>query len=362
MRGDWLAGNAVVVFVGALLMGQAWQPSDGTRTLPFNIPVLVSSDIGHLSIIAVLCALSFFFALASMIPRLQHWASRAAYASLTLLWILVWVAFVLTWLSVELPDGQWWSDVLWWGGAVMALFIPIKCIHGFWRQITTLNSTTDAGCERKNETSLEANALFGIKKACKVFHANFRTSYFLLPLCVSLAVVLIYFTKPGFLAIGETIQAIILLVLVCVIFWYAKSTHMRYQVALNAERNTVYPIVKLTTGPNLLNEIWVAYENIGRGPTLNLRVWLEGEDIGEFAYLKSDSSKNARYCTALGIGEIGRWGWTHRDGELPDFASGFDVVASYTDVFQQCFVSRLVVFSPHEQDFSFGRLGSESIT
>ena len=37
LKEDWLAGNAVVAFVGALLVAQSWQTSDGTLRLPFNV-------------------------------------------------------------------------------------------------------------------------------------------------------------------------------------------------------------------------------------------------------------------------------------------------------------------------------------
>lgn len=37
LKEDWLAGNAVVAFVGVLLTAQSWNLSDGVYELPFNV-------------------------------------------------------------------------------------------------------------------------------------------------------------------------------------------------------------------------------------------------------------------------------------------------------------------------------------
>ena len=34
IKEEWLVGNAVVAFVGALLMAQAWEPSDVKNVIP----------------------------------------------------------------------------------------------------------------------------------------------------------------------------------------------------------------------------------------------------------------------------------------------------------------------------------------
>ena len=51
---DWLADNAVVAFVGALLMAQTPRPSDGDSELPFNAPGLASPDLLTSSIVVFL--------------------------------------------------------------------------------------------------------------------------------------------------------------------------------------------------------------------------------------------------------------------------------------------------------------------
>ena len=39
LKEDWLFTNALVAFVGALLMGQIWEPAEGTFKLLFFIEV-----------------------------------------------------------------------------------------------------------------------------------------------------------------------------------------------------------------------------------------------------------------------------------------------------------------------------------
>ncbi len=40
IKEEWLIGNAVVAFVGALLLAQAWEPSDAKSVIPIlNVTV-----------------------------------------------------------------------------------------------------------------------------------------------------------------------------------------------------------------------------------------------------------------------------------------------------------------------------------
>ena len=127
----WLASNAVVAFVGALLVGQSWQQTDRTAESFFNLTIPDYSGLVHAAFITFLLVLSLVFALGSIIRQLRSWAlSQGIWVSMPL-GFLAWFAFILSWLSAlpELPDDQWWTPVLIWGGIVMVfLFIPFHVI------------------------------------------------------------------------------------------------------------------------------------------------------------------------------------------------------------------------------------------
>ena len=74
MKEDWLAGNAVVAFVGALLLGQAWEVSEGTVQLFRILTVPSYTGLVLLTFIACLFCLSLALALASLVTPLQSWA------------------------------------------------------------------------------------------------------------------------------------------------------------------------------------------------------------------------------------------------------------------------------------------------
>ena len=171
--------------------------------------------------------------------------------------------------------------------------------------------------------------------------------------------VLIYFTRRELLAPSDTIQIITLIVLVIVTFSYAKSTHKIYGVASNSERNAVFPIVNLTADVTTQDQIRISYQNIGRGPALNLKIWLELDYDGQFGYLKSEEMKNRGFRAALGVGQEGQREWNRSEGVLPTRTSGIDIVAEYTDVFRQGFQSKLVIVNAYDQGFHFGKKDEE---
>lgn len=128
---DWLANNALIAFIGALLMGQQWQMSEGTAKIFFVLEVPDYSWLVILAIIAFMFCLSMFLALGTFIEPLRVRAFRwRAYYS-PLLGVLVWIAFILSWLSLfsELPLDQWWSLVFLLGGFLFSfVFIPLRFI------------------------------------------------------------------------------------------------------------------------------------------------------------------------------------------------------------------------------------------
>ena len=126
IKEEWLVGNAVVAFVGALLMAQAWEPSDVKNEIPiFDVSVPTFPEAVVLGTVAFLATVSFVLALASVIPRIRSWAIYQASPLSYLLEILMWVAFLMSLLSAlaELPPEQWWAQALWLGGAALLFFL-----------------------------------------------------------------------------------------------------------------------------------------------------------------------------------------------------------------------------------------------
>ena len=136
MKEDRLANFAVTAFLGSLLMGQAWGMWEGsertTNLLMFTVP-----DYSGLVILALLggfFVLALFLTAASMVTPLQRWGLPTTFSVAPIMLPIVWVSFTFSWLSstLELPDDQWWTPVLFVGGFGMFLFI------GFRRTLASL--------------------------------------------------------------------------------------------------------------------------------------------------------------------------------------------------------------------------------
>ena len=77
IKEEWLVGNAVVAFVGALLMAQTWEPSEVRNEIPLlGVTVPVTPQMVVLGIVAFLAILSFALAVASAVPPLRTWAIK----------------------------------------------------------------------------------------------------------------------------------------------------------------------------------------------------------------------------------------------------------------------------------------------
>ena len=128
LKEDWLAGNAVVAFVGVLLTAQSWNLSDGVYELPFNVTIPAFHDAVYLALGAFLFVSSFALALASVLPSLRSLAIRASSPLSTLMALLIWTAFIASWLGAiaELPFDQWWSVALFFGGFAFFLFLGYR--------------------------------------------------------------------------------------------------------------------------------------------------------------------------------------------------------------------------------------------
>ena len=127
---DWLFTNVLVAFVGALLLGQAWEASEGTVKLAFVIRVTDYTGFVIFLIIAGFFVLSLFLAVASVIPRFRISALSIGKGFSTTLEFMVWIAFILSWLSAipELSPSQWWSQFLIVGGFGFVIFMPVRML------------------------------------------------------------------------------------------------------------------------------------------------------------------------------------------------------------------------------------------
>ena len=126
MKEDRLADYAVVVFLGALLLGQAWEIWEGRSAKLlgiFEVPYL--AEFGILAIMAMFVGWSLLLALSSIVKPLQGWGLRTLRGSSQLLGAVVIFLFLLSWLSSvsELPDDRWWTTVLIWGGFGIFFFL-----------------------------------------------------------------------------------------------------------------------------------------------------------------------------------------------------------------------------------------------
>ncbi len=148
MEKDWLAGNAVVAFVGALLLGQSWRMPEGPVKLPF---IFAIPDYRALLIIG-LFVLSLALALASLVVPLRRWALDAVPAFSPLLWLLILAAFILSWASAftRMPSDQWWSQVLLVGSIGMFLFIFYRMLYGAYRSAFGSKPKTDSQPDGSN--------------------------------------------------------------------------------------------------------------------------------------------------------------------------------------------------------------------
>ena len=152
---DKLVSDAAVAFMGALLMGQSWEMSEGTVKLLFIFTVPDYTALVILAIIASLFVLSMFLALAAVVPksRLQRWATCSVTSLSPILGYLVLIAFFLGLISTipDLPLDQWWAWFLILGGFVILFVLLYRQLSG----TKPVGATSSAACQ-KTETDSES--------------------------------------------------------------------------------------------------------------------------------------------------------------------------------------------------------------
>lgn len=126
---EWLFSNALVAFVGALMLTQQWQSSGGAVSFYFfEVPQFAGFAI--FLTIAAFFVLSLFLATASVIPVLRNVALLIGKKVSFALDFVVWLGFILSWASAitQLSLDQWWAELLLWGGLALIIFMLVKMV------------------------------------------------------------------------------------------------------------------------------------------------------------------------------------------------------------------------------------------
>ena len=125
---DWLVNNAVVAFVGALLLGQSFRSTDISREILWGIELPRTPEWATVVTISILFILAFFLTLASVIKKIQPWAFKMNGTLDHVFHILFLFAFTIGYLqaATELPYDQWWSYILFFGGYALFLFLGVR--------------------------------------------------------------------------------------------------------------------------------------------------------------------------------------------------------------------------------------------
>ena len=158
LKKDWFVGNALVAFVGVLLIAQYWQRSNDTFELPLNVTVPALPDLTVFVFGSVLFVWSFVLALASIVPvaSFRSWVVQLTPSFSIVMWMMTLIAFIASWGSAELPSDQWWSSVLDWGAVGIFLLIlwrsvfePLfgslfSLLHELYRRFVVSKPRTDA--------------------------------------------------------------------------------------------------------------------------------------------------------------------------------------------------------------------------
>ena len=127
---EWLFSNALVAFVGALMLTQQWQVSEGAVTFLFILELPEAVGYAIFLAIAGFFALSFFLAVASVIPVLRNVALLIGKKVSFALDFVVWIGFILSWASAitQLSFDQWWAEMLLWGGLALIVFMLVRMV------------------------------------------------------------------------------------------------------------------------------------------------------------------------------------------------------------------------------------------
>ncbi len=135
LRREWLIGNSILAYMGALLLVQSWGPSGGTYRLPGDVAPPIYPDPTVLALASFLFVTSLTLGILAAIPKLRDTAIRLVTPIGPVLAVLAWLIFTGSWLGIigELPGGVWWAHVLAWGGVPMFLYLFAKLFYELLR-------------------------------------------------------------------------------------------------------------------------------------------------------------------------------------------------------------------------------------
>ena len=149
IKTDWLVNNAVVAFVGALLLDQFTQTSASDFEWFFGIVIPSLPPIANLVVAASLLVMAVALAASAAIPPLRDRALSLAAPLVPVLELLVWVAFTLGFFSAvtRLPDDHAFSAVLIISGLVFWIFLLVRFLLSFlrWAKDDTDKNDHEAG-------------------------------------------------------------------------------------------------------------------------------------------------------------------------------------------------------------------------
>ena len=130
LKTDWLVNNALVAFVGALLLGQYTQTSASDYEWFFGIVIPGLPPIANLFGAAFLLVMAVILAVSSAIPPLRDRALSLTVPLVPVLELLVWLAFTLGLLSAvsRLPQDHHFSAVIVIVGLVFSLLLFVRSL------------------------------------------------------------------------------------------------------------------------------------------------------------------------------------------------------------------------------------------
>ena len=112
------------------MLTQQWQVSEGAVTFFFILELPEAVGYAIFLVIAGFFALSFFLAVASVIPVLRNVALLIGKKVSFALDFVVWIGFILSWASAitQLSLDQWWAEMLLWGGLALIAFMLVRMV------------------------------------------------------------------------------------------------------------------------------------------------------------------------------------------------------------------------------------------
>ena len=131
LKKDWTANNAVLLLIGAFLMGKIWEPARGTYTLFFVVTIPNTSSYVVLSLAMLFFLLSIILAIATYSASVRRRMLQERKFLSPLLDLLVWVSFTLSWAGAfsELPLDRWWAMLFLTVGMLYSLVLTDAIIR-----------------------------------------------------------------------------------------------------------------------------------------------------------------------------------------------------------------------------------------